>query len=98
MPLCEKIWQDSERSFSALYLRNLSMPDLAKQEYYIKNRKKRLKYQRAYYKRNKKRIKKARESRKLEDPEWAANRKEYNRNYYAKNKARLMAQRSSRGE
>ena len=76
------------------------MPDPKKQEYYRKNREKRLAYQRAYYARSK--AKRAREKELLlllEPEKWHAKqerRKAYYRAYYAKNGDRIRAQRKAK--
>tara|TARA_R110002020_G_C16233775_1_gene768599 strand:- start:1287 stop:1559 length:273 start_codon:yes stop_codon:yes gene_type:complete len=66
------------------------MPDPKKQEYYRKNREKRLRYQREYYTNNKGMFERKEELLKALDPEeWKTRRKkrkEYNREYYRKNR------------
>mgnify|MGYP003130829002 CR=1 FL=1 len=72
------------------------MPDVKKQEYYRKNREKRLKYQNDYYKENKERIKRLKEIKKDSDPDWAENQRRYNREYYKLNREKIKKQRAKR--
>ena len=69
------------------------MPDPQKQEYYRKNREKRLQYQRGYYLSNKPVIERKEELLKALDPaEWKKRRKKrklYNKEYYLKNRERI---------
>ena len=67
-----------------------------KQEYYLNNREKRLRYQRDYYHRNKDWIKRKKELKEVEDPDRPLRQKEYNKNYYLKNKERIKKQRQKR--
>lgn len=69
------------------------MGNTKKQEYYLKNRRERLDYQREYYKRNKDWIKRKKELKLANDPEVALRQKEYNKNYYIKNKEKIKDQR-----
>ena len=63
---------------------------MATREYYLKNRKARLKYQREYYQANKARIARKREVADATDPELRDKRKRYQRAYYRKNRARIL--------
>ena len=76
------------------------MPDLKKQEYYRKNREKRLRYQAQWYARNKQKIERADEVLQVTDHEaWEKKRKkkrDYNKRYYEKNKDRLLAKQRER--
>jgi hypothetical protein len=69
------------------------MPNIKKQEYYRKNREKRLEYQREYYEQNKERIKKNRTTRMAKEPERIEKEKRYNREYYEKHKHEIMERR-----
>ena len=69
------------------------MPDTRKQEYYQKNRNKRLDYQHEYYHENKERIKRLREIKMESDPDWVEKQRRYNRKYYDKNKKQIRARR-----
>lgn len=71
----------------------MDMPDALKQEYYKKNRDKRLEYQHAYYQNNKDRIKRVREVKRDADPEWVEKQRLYNREYYKKNKEKIKDRR-----
>ena len=70
------------------------MDKLKKKEYYIKNRDKRLTYQKEYYKINRKLIERRKELKRAEDPNWAERQRQYNKNYYSRNKDRIKKQRS----
>jgi len=72
------------------------MPNKKKQEYYLKNREKRLKYQNDYYKENKERIKRLKEIKKDSDPGWLEKQRRYNREYYRLNKEKIRNQRAER--
>ena len=72
------------------------MPNVKKQEYYRKNREKRLKYQRDYYELNKERIKKNRADRMDKEPDRMDKERSYNKEYYKKNKERIMARRKAK--
>lgn len=69
------------------------MVDEKKQNYYIKNRRERLQYQKDYYELNKENIKKGRAKRKLDEPSLVDKEQLYHRKYYEKNKERIMKQR-----
>ena len=77
-----------------------AMPNPQKQEYYRKNREKRLKYQHEWYARNKRMIERRDEVLQETDPEeWERKKKkkrEYNREYYLKNRDRLRAAQRAR--
>ena len=70
------------------------MPDKNKQDYYLKNKKKRLEYQRKYYLKNAERIKRNRALKKENDPTWATEQRDYNRRYYSENKKKIRAKRA----
>lgn len=70
------------------------MPDKSKQDYYIKNKKKRLKYQREYYQKNADKIKRGRDLKKENDPSWIGTQREYNRKYYIENKKKIKTKRA----
>lgn len=76
------------------------MPDLKKQEYYRKNREKRLRYQAQWYACNKQKIERADEVLQVTDPEaWEKKRKkkrDYNKRYYEKNRAKILARQKDR--
>jgi hypothetical protein len=76
------------------------MPNLQKQEYYRKNREKRLKYQHAWYKQNKSTFERKNEILQVTDPEeWERRRekkREYNRKYYLKNREKILANQRAR--
>jgi|TARA_R100001460_G_scaffold88476_2_gene130000 tRNA A37 N6-isopentenylltransferase MiaA len=76
------------------------MPNLKKQEYYRKNREKRLKYQQEWYARNKDKIERAGEILQVTDPEeWEKRKKkkrDYNKRYYEKNRAKILARQKDR--
>ena len=69
------------------------MPNTRKQEYYRKNRDKRLEYQHTYYHENKDHIKRLREIKKESDPDWVEKQRLYNREYYKKNKEKIKDRR-----
>ena len=71
------------------------MPDKTKQNYYQKNKKKRLKYHREYYKKNAEKIKRNRDLKKENHPTWSADQREYNRQYYINNKEKIKAKRAA---
>ena len=76
------------------------MPDPKKQEYYRKNREKRLRYQREYYRNNKDVFERKEELLKALDPEeWKKRkkrRKDYNKEYYRKNRERIRVKQQER--
>ncbi|MAH29961.1 MAG: hypothetical protein CL438_06780 [Acidimicrobiaceae bacterium] len=76
------------------------MADPKKQEYYRKNKEKRLKYQHEWYARNKEMFVRKDEILQVTDPEeWERKRKkkkEYNRKYYLKNRERILANQRAR--
>jgi len=72
------------------------MADAKKQEYYVNNKEKRLKYQREYYNKNKERIIRKKELKRAEDPEWSLRQKEYNKKYYIENKEKIKKQRENK--
>ena len=76
------------------------MADPKKQEYYRKNREKRLQYQREYYQNNKKMFDRKEELLKALDPEkWKKEqkrRKQYNREYYLKNRDKIRQRQKER--
>jgi hypothetical protein len=74
------------------------MADARKQEYYRKNREKRIAYQRAYYERNRHIIIRKREVRDFLDPEEKEAMKKYNKEYYVKNKERIKQRRKAKQE
>jgi len=76
------------------YIKNMSLS--RKQEYYLNNREKRLRYQREYYHRNKDWIKRKKELKEAEDPDIPLRQKEYNKKYYINNKERIKKQRRNR--
>ena len=65
-----------------------------KKEYYLKNKEKRLAYQKEYYNINKALIRRRKELKRADDPNWAERQRQYNKNYYAINKDRIKKQRS----
>ena len=67
---------------------------MATREYYLKNRKARLKYQREYYEVNKARIARKREVADATDPELRDKRRAYQRAYYRKFRARILIMRA----
>tara|TARA_B100000287_G_C20454620_1_gene710916 strand:- start:557 stop:808 length:252 start_codon:yes stop_codon:yes gene_type:complete len=71
------------------------MPNPKKQEYYRRNREKRLAYQNKWYAQNKHMIERRDEILQVTDPEeWEKKRKkkrEYNKAYYRKNREKLLA-------
>tara|TARA_R110000765_G_scaffold305114_5_gene399053 strand:+ start:185 stop:484 length:300 start_codon:yes stop_codon:yes gene_type:complete len=71
------------------------MPNPQKQEYYRKNREKRLKYQHEWYEQNKSVVERKDEILQVADPEeWERKRekkRKYNRAYYLKNRVALLA-------
>jgi|TARA_R100000081_G_scaffold56676_1_gene27832 hypothetical protein len=77
-----------------------AMPDAKKQEYYRKNREKRLQYQREYYRSNKEVFERKEELLKTLDPEeWKKRRKkraDYNKEYYRKNRNSIRAKQKAR--
>ena len=76
------------------------MADPKKQEYYRKNKEKRLKYQHEWYARNKEVFVRKDEILQVADPEeWERKRKkkkDYNRKYYLKNRERILANQRAR--
>ena len=76
------------------------MPDAKKQEYYRKNREKRLHYQREYYRNNKEVFERKEELLKTLDPDkWKKRRKkrtDYNKEYYRKNRDAIRAKQKAR--
>lgn len=76
------------------------MPNPQKQEYYRKNREKRLKYQHEWYARNKDKIARKEEVLQVVDPdEWEERqrkKREYNKAYYRKNREKLLAKQRER--
>ena len=76
------------------------MPNPQKQEYYRKNREKRLKYQHEWYARNKDKIARKEEVLQVVDPdEWEERQRkqrEYNKAYYRKNREKLLAKQRER--
>ena len=76
------------------------MPDPKKQEYYRKNREKRLEYQRRYYIENKDVFERKEELLKALDPDrWKKERKkrkDYNKEYYRKNRDHIRAKQKER--
>jgi hypothetical protein len=76
------------------------MPNPQKQEYYRKNRGKRLKYQHEWYARNKEVFERKDEILQVTDPEeWEQKRekkRKYNRAYYLKNRKKLLAKQRAR--
>ena len=76
------------------------MADPKKQEYYRKNKEKRLKYQHEWYARNKEMFVRKDEILQVTDPEeWERKRKkkkDYNRKYYLKNRERILANQRAR--
>ena len=76
------------------------MADPKKQEYYKKNKEKRLKYQHEWYARNKEVFERKDEILQVTDPEeWERKRKkkkEYNRKYYLKNREKILANQRAR--
>jgi len=66
----------------------------SRKEYYRKNRKKRLEYQKKYYERHKDKIREKLDWRKAENPEWYERQREYNREYYRKNRTRIRQSRA----
>ena len=76
------------------------MPDPKKQEYYRKNREKRLKYQHGWYKQNKHVFERRNEILQVTDPdEWERKRdkkRKYNRKYYLRNREELLAKQRAR--
>ena len=71
----------------------VGMPNVKKQEYYRKNRKKRLEYQHEYYNQNKEKIKGKREQKMIDDPDIREKERGYNKSYYTENKQRIMERR-----
>ena len=67
---------------------------MATRAYYIKNREKRLRYQRDYYQANKAKIARKREVSDATDPELREKRRAYQRAYYRKNRARILTVRA----
>tara|TARA_R100001443_G_scaffold54255_3_gene65720 strand:+ start:127 stop:351 length:225 start_codon:yes stop_codon:yes gene_type:complete len=65
-----------------------------RKEYYLKNKKKRLEYQKRYYELNKGKIRKKLEERKADDPTWVEKQRAYNREYYRKNRTRIRQSRT----
>lgn len=65
-----------------------------KKEYYLKNKEKRLAYQKKYYNINKALIRRRKELKRADDPNWAERQRQYNKNYYAINKDRIKKQRA----
>ena len=76
------------------------MADPQKQEYYRKNREKRLQYQRKYYLSNKSMFERKEELLKALDPDkWKKRRKKrkaYNKEYYLKNRDRIRGRQRER--
>ena len=76
------------------------MPNPKKQEYYRKNREKRLKYQHGGYEQNKPMFERRDEILQVTDPEeWERKKKkkrDYNRKYYLKNRGRLLVKQRAR--
>ena len=65
-----------------------------RKEYYIKNRERRLAYQKRYYQLRKEMITRSTEKRKEKDPQWEQKQREYNQEYYLKNKKKIAKKRS----
>ena len=76
------------------------MPNPKKQEYYRKNREKRLKYQHGGYEQNKPMFERRDEILQVTDPEeWERKKKkerDYNRKYYLKNRGRMLVKQRAR--
>ncbi len=74
------------------------MPDAKKQEYYLRNRESRIRYQKDYYRRNRHAIMRRREVSDFLDPEQKEALSQYNKSYYERNRDRIRAQRKARAE
>lgn len=78
------------------------MPNIKKQEYYRKNRERRLDYQRNYYRLKREKMQFDAELLSEFEPEQFRERREkvqkYNRGYYQKNKERIQARRRAKRE